>query len=180
MVAGGEPVLTLSVPRAADLTAAEREAVAELGKGDLNVHPLLARLQWSPPDWRVLLRRGDEVVSGLMIVEREIRAGERRVKVAGVGDVATLPQWRRQGYAGMVLERAGAFMRDELDAEFGHLFCAPGLVPYYARFGWLRVDGPSYVQAPWGVETFPEETMVLPLRGTAWPPGEMDLEGLPW
>lgn len=166
--------------RAADLSPEEESAVAELGKGALNVHPLLSRLAWSKADWRVLLRRGDEIVSGLMMVEREIRAGERRLRVAGVGDVATLPQWRRRGYAGLVLERAAAFMRDELDAEFGHLFCAPSLVAYYSRFGWVRVEGPAHIEAPWGPEVFPEETMVLPLRGTDWPPGEMDLEGLPW
>ncbi len=175
-----EPALTLSVLRVADLTPAEREAVAELGKGDLNVHPMLERLKWAAPHWRVLLRRGDEIVSGLGIVEREVVAGERRVKVAGVGDVATLPQWRRRGYAGLVLERAAAFMRDELDAEFGHLFCAPNLVAYYSRFGWVRVEGPAHIEAPWGPEIFPEETMVLPLRGADWPPGDMDLDGLPW
>lgn len=175
-----EPALTAYVVRADALTPQEREAVVELGKGDVTVHPILTRLVWSTPNWRVMLRRGDEIVSGLMLVEREIRVGDRRVKVAGVGDVGTLPQWRRRGYAGLVLERAAAFMRAELDADFGHLFCVSSLVPYYGRFGWLRVEGPAHIQAPWGPAIFPEETMVLPLRGTTWPPGEMDLKGLPW
>lgn len=180
MVKPWESDVRLAVQPVQELTAQDRAAIAELGKGDLDVHPMLRQLQWAEPRWRVILRIGGEIVSGIALVDRVVQVGEERILVVGVGDVATLPAWRRKGLAGRCLEAATAFMRDETEGEFGHLFCADRLVPYYARHGWEVVRGPSLVQAPWGTEVFPEETMILALRGRPWPAGIIDLEGLPW
>ncbi|NPV09779.1 MAG: GNAT family N-acetyltransferase [Anaerolineae bacterium] len=174
------PPVQVEVRPAEELTEAEQRAVEELGGGDLNVHPLLAQLEWAPAHWRVLVRAGGKVVSGLKLVEREVWVGQRRVPVVGVGDVATLPAWRHRGLASLALARAGEFICHQSSARFGLLFCAGNLLGFYQRLGWRRVAGPTFVQAPWGKVRFPEETMILECGSEEWPPGEIDLEGLPW
>lgn len=173
----GEPRVELL--GADELTPAQQRAVEELGGGELDVHPMLARLEWAPDHWRVLVSVDGEVVSGLKLVEREISVGGARVMVVGVGDVATRTAWRRRGLASLALARAGEFICGGASDRYGLLFCAPGLVGFYGRLGWKRIAAPAFVQAPWGRVQFPEETMVLEC-GQRWPEGEVDLEGLPW
>jgi hypothetical protein len=46
--------------------------------------------------------------------------------------------------------------------------------------GWQVVEGPLTFDQPQGKVTFPDVTMVLPCAGKEWPPGVIDLCGLPW
>ena len=131
-------------------------------------------------DWHVLVEMDDQLVSYLGIVERTCTADGRPVKLGGVADLVTRPEWRRRGLAGAALQRAMAFMRDNLDVEFGLLLCKRALVPYYRRFGWELVEGPLTFDQPGGKATYREAAMVLRCAGKDWPGGTIDLCGLPW
>ncbi|MBN1976229.1 MAG: GNAT family N-acetyltransferase [Anaerolineae bacterium] len=102
------------------------------------------------------------------------------VKLGGIGGVVALPEWRGRGLGTATLERAAAFMQDELQVAFGLLICGPDMVPFYRRLGWQVVEGPLTFDQPGGKVVFDEVTMVLPCAEQEWPNGEIDLCGLPW
>ena len=102
--------------------------------------------------------------------------------LGGIGGVATLPDWRRHGYAGAAMRTAAEFMRNELRVEFGLLICGDQMLPYYCKLGWQLIAGPLMFDQPKGKTTFDASTkiMVLPSRKHDWPPGVIDLCGPPW
>jgi predicted acetyltransferase len=57
------------------------------------------------------------------------------LRIAGVGGVMTYPQFRREGHASALMERAGTNIR-EGGFEIGMLFCDAENVPFYAALGW--------------------------------------------
>lgn len=142
--------------------------------------PEFASIEWGSPDWMALGFRGGELVSQLCLHKREIAVGTARVWVAGVGGVATHPDWLRRGFASQVLRGAEIFMRETLQVPFGLLVCADETQPVYARCGWQTVaQALTFIQdeKPRSLETC---VMILPLSNQSWPPGEINLLGLPW
>ena len=136
--------------------------------------------QWSEADWHVMVRVDGALVSYLAIVERVGAVNDQPAKLGGVGGVATLPEWRGRGLASAAMEKAAAFMEVELGVEFGLLLVDEATAPFSRRLGWELVPGPLMFDQPGGKATFPELTMVLPFAGRKWPPGTIDLRGLPW
>ncbi len=168
--------MKIDISPTAELEAAERERIDHwlsevLGTDDY---------EWSDLDWHVLVRVHDKVVSHVGIIERVATVGGKRVKLGGIGNVATVPEWRGHGLASAALEEAGAFMCNTLGVEFGLLVCADDTVPFYRNLGWEVVEGPLVFDQSSGKVTFPDVTMVLSCRGERWPKGTIDLCGLPW
>ncbi len=136
--------------------------------------------QWAGDDWCLLLKAAGEIASHVGVVDRTVTVAGAPVKVGGVGGVATLPRWQRRGLAAQLMQAAAPFMRDALHAEFGLLVCGEPRLAYYGRLGWQQVAGPLLVDQPGGQVLLPAQIMVLPLVGRPWPPGLIDLCGLPW
>lgn len=137
-------------------------------------------IQWSTDDWHVTVRVDEQVVSRVGIVQRVGAVNGSPVKLGGMGGVATRPEFRRCGYAKAAMQAAVAFMRDPLRVEFGLLICGEKMIPYYGKLGWQVVPGPMQFDQPKGKVTFTDTVMVLPCHQPAWPPGVIDLCGLPW
>jgi aminoglycoside 2'-N-acetyltransferase I len=139
-------------------------------------------LVWSDDDWTVLIKLDGQMVCHVGIVERTGTVNGLPVKLGGIGGVATLPDWRRHGYAGAALRAAAEFMRNELKVEFGLLVCSAQMMPYYGKLGWQLVKGPLMFDQPRGKVTFGDSTkiMILPCGTSVWPPGVIDLCGPPW
>jgi GNAT superfamily N-acetyltransferase len=139
---------------------------------------------WTPPEerpWRFMVWEDGRLVSHVGVLERTIRVGGEPLHVAGVYSVMTRPADRGRGYASAALERAAAFMRDELGrAGHGLLLCIDERLPFYRRLGWERLSDPVLFEQPGGRLVNEINTMVLPLRGRSWPGGAVDLCGLPW
>jgi aminoglycoside 2'-N-acetyltransferase I len=170
----------IEVVREAELPQAVAEAIGYWAVKAFEDHGGYENCLWAPADWRILVYAGGQLVSFLKVTEREVSVGEERVRVAGLGDVVTLPEWRGRGLAGLALRRLNDEMSARAEVEFGMLMCLPELVPYYSRFGWQTVPEPIVYTQSWGKETSTEVTMVLPLRDRAWPGGPIDINGLPW
>jgi GNAT superfamily N-acetyltransferase len=137
--------------------------------------------QWTTPDWHMLAYVEDGLTGHLGVVERRVvTVSGQLVQVSGVCGMITRPEWRRRGIATAMLERAVAFIRDEVAAEFCVLFSSEEVAALYARFGWKRVEGPTTFQQAAERMTFSGPTMVLSCRGKEWPEGSIDLCGLPW
>ena len=64
-------------------------------------------IEWSmSSNWFVLGRLDGKLVSQIGILDRTIQAGGRDLTVAGVGGVATHPEFHRRGFAGVLLQAA--------------------------------------------------------------------------
>jgi GNAT superfamily N-acetyltransferase len=159
--------------------AAEIRRVTHEAFGDEeNSH---ASYAWAPTDWRVMLRVDRQLAATLEIIDRLATVGDQWVHLAGIGGVATRPSWQGRGLGTEMMQRVTSFMREVVNAEFGLLICADRLIPFYARLGWHMVAGPLLFDQPeMGKIVFPGNTLALPLAGKPFPPGPIDLRGLPW
>lgn len=136
--------------------------------------------QWAPAEWFATARIGGVLVGSLKIVTREMTAADERVRVAGIGNVVTKPEYGKRGVATAMLRASEDLMRTKLGAEFGLLICRRKVAPVYEKAGWIHVDGPTRFWQPSGIVTYPQDTMVLKLTTREWPGGPIDLCGLPW
>jgi ribosomal protein S18 acetylase RimI-like enzyme len=135
---------------------------------------------YSDSDWFVMGFLAGRLVSRVGILKRVVSVGDEMLVVGGISGVATLPEYRRRGYAGLLMRSAQKFMRDELPTDFGLLICNERLRPFYERLGWRAVPGPTTYAQPGGSETCRGLTMVLEFGRASWPAGPVDLCGYPW
>ena len=142
--------------------------------------PQLKDIQWASHEWMAVGYLDQQLVVQFCLLTREIRVGVQRLMVAGVGGVATHPEWRRKGLARQLLLAGEVFMRQCLMVPFGLLICAEETQPLYAECGWLTVAQSLFFNQE-GQQRFMETVvMILPLSRQTWPVGEIDLEGQPW
>ncbi len=142
--------------------------------------PEFASIEWGSPDWMALGFQESELVSQLCLNKREIAVGATRVWVAGVGGVATHPNWLRRGFASQVLRASETFMHKTLRVPFGLLVCADETQPVYARCGWQTVARKLIFIQDEKLRSLETCVMILPLTRQSWPEGEINLLGLPW
>ena len=172
-------MLNVIVKAAAELSPEESAQSSETGRLAFAGEPS-EDLGWVRSEWLVLGKLDGRVVSQAGILKREILVGGQPVTVGGVGGVSTHPEFQQRGFAEQVMRRAEVFMRDTLHAQFGLLVCAPKRVPYYSKFGWQEMTAPMYFDFSGEKRRFLERVMVLPLDGSPWPQGDVDLQGGPW
>lgn len=86
----------------------------------------------SKPGFNRIVLVDGKIVSGLTIVDKVLRIGKARLRTAGVGDVFTLPGYRRRGYATRLMEDSLEFMK----REGFHLTCLFGRKDFYHRVGY--------------------------------------------
>ena len=171
----------IEVRHLSDFTERDHEQLAALrGEIDFGIPPHTWTASEDTP-WRVLLWDGDRLASHVGILEREIRVGEAPLTVAGIRSVMTLPALRGRGYASMAVSLANEFIAAELPrSEFALLICLDTRVSLYRRLGYEVVREQTVFEQPSGPAINPINTMVRPFRGRPWPPGRVDLRGLPW
>jgi aminoglycoside 2'-N-acetyltransferase I len=170
--------MTLEIRFAKTITEEERRTLFEWGTDIFGVADKL--YQWRPKEVHFFVEDDGHVVSHVGILEATVQAGEREVRVGGIGGVVSVPEAQGRGHIHTAMRRAAEFMRDELQVEFGMLFCLPGLVPFYARQGWQLLDEIVQFQQPSGPVISPFRSMVLSWDGCEWPAGKVDVRGLPW
>ena len=160
------------------MTDEERKTLFEWGKNIFGVEEMA--YQWRPKVWHFFVEEGGKVVSHVGVVEAAVRAGDREVKVGGIGGVVSVPEVQGRGHIHKTMQRAVEFMRHELQVEFGMLFCLPRLVPFYGRQGWLLLEETVEFEQPAGPVVSPFRSMILSWDGRAWPAGKINVGGLPW
>lgn len=90
----------------------------------------------SQEDTRVLVR-GGSIVSSVQVFPRTIYMGEKKVRMGGIGNVATLPSERKKGYAEQVMRDAMEFMRQK---GFLVSLLTTTINDYYKRFGFQTLN----------------------------------------
>ncbi len=100
---------------------------------------------WQPRYTRVCVVDG-ALVAAMQVVRRPVRlTNGRTLWMAGIANVATLPEYRGRGYASQLLLDLHQVM-DADDFAFGLLFT--GIHDFYGRHGWERLPLPLYHATP--------------------------------
>jgi GNAT superfamily N-acetyltransferase len=139
-------------------------------------------LAFANPDLRVLLEADGELVCHVGIVWRDATWNGRKVRIGGIGSVATRQDARRQGYASVALDAAIRTFRDERATDFAMLFCATEFSAFYQERGWRAFAGEVFAQQPGGRAILALESLrphILDIR-RAPREGVIDLCGSPW
>jgi GNAT superfamily N-acetyltransferase len=161
------------------LSDEEKRELFEWGEDPFALGAL--KIRWRPKELHFVVEAAGRPVSHVGLLRHTVAVGGRAVLVGGIGGVITRGDAQGSGYASLALERAATFMRDELDVEFGFLFCRDPLVPFYERHGWHLLAAPVTVsQAEDPPLVMPLNSMVLPFAGRRWPQGPVSLESMPW
>jgi predicted N-acetyltransferase YhbS len=178
-----EPRLLLE----ADLTPDDDDAIRSLLLAAFPHHAATFRAAtwWGArPEARLMLLDGDVVVAHLGLERRAIEVGSEDVAVAGVAAFAVAPSHQRQGLGRRLTIELLRVLLADLPASFAILGCRPAIAPFYAATGWHRLSVTTRALDPesggWAVTDGP--TFVLPAGSglATWPPGPIDLRGMPW
>ncbi len=137
-------------------------------------------LTWRPKELHLTAFVEGEAVSHVGLLRHALLVGSERVPIAGVGGVVTLPKYQKQGIARRLLDAARPLMRDDMEADFGYLFCRPPLVEFYRNLSWQLIEAPVFFDQPNGRVESPLRCMVLPLKDHEWPGGEVEMGCFPW
>jgi aminoglycoside 2'-N-acetyltransferase I len=136
----------------------------------------------SHPTYSVLLRDGETIVGHASVVDRRIHVGSTPLRIAGIMNVAVLPEYRGKKLVDRILRAAMERARSH-GMDIGLLFCRRGVVPIYSRNGWQEIRGQEAIRIESGKELLlpPDNfAMFFPLRLTQFPPGKIHLQGNDW
>ncbi len=123
-----------------------------------------------PPDGLHFLGRLEgKLVTHLVVTDRSLRFGPGRwLRTAYLDAVATLPDCRAKGHAGVLLDRAAALCGTSHDL----LALSAGRETLYRRHGFATWRGPLFLEnedASGASEVHPEELLMLRAAGEALP-----------
>jgi predicted acetyltransferase len=138
-------------------------------------------IEWSMSStWYALGRLEGRLVSLIGVLNRTISVAGQSLVIAGIGGVATHPDFQRRGFAASLLQAAAGQMRRLGGYDFAMLYCSPEKIPYYAKSGFRQVLNRIYILQHGQRVLFEDHQMVLPLSGKPWPDGDVDVNGPPW
>ena len=122
--------------------------------------------------WHAVIEAPSLVIAHAAVVERELLVGGRRFHAGYVEAVAVAPARQRTGLGAAVTRAATDLVRERFD--LGAL--STGKWGFYARFGWERWRGPTYVRLADGrlLRSADEDDSVMVLR--CRPSLDIDLE----
>jgi len=124
-----------------EIRLATRDEISEVfrlqakcyGLPEAHFRELSERDPWFKPENILLLRSSDKIASCLQIFPKPIRIGSASVTIAGVGNVATHPEYRGRGYATRLLEQSVRLMRGR---GYGLSVLFTKIHNFYQRLGW--------------------------------------------
>jgi predicted GNAT family N-acyltransferase len=155
-----------------ELIAGEHEPFGSVG----------AQLSWRDKTRNIGVREDDgRLVAAGGAVLADVRVGrEPTFRVAGLGGLIVTRSARGRGLVRLLSVRL-LEVADELGAQRAMLFCRPELTSLYARFGFVTIAAPVWVDQPGGRIEMPMPAMWSALGGDAgWPPGRVELLGEPF
>jgi len=171
------------------LTEAQNEAIRQLlvAAFPQSAHRFSdASYYFARPDHRLWLETpGGAIVAHLDFEQRPIGVGAAELMVAGVGEVATRPDYQGRGLGRRLMAELRTVLREACPVDFGFLGCRETVVDFYTSVGWRRIVQTVREQdiesGAWIEHNGP--TLILPAQRTfeEWPrEGLIDLRGLPW
>ena len=142
--------------------------------------PAWTHLEFAHADLRILVESGEQLVCHVGITQREVTWNGRKLRVGGIGGVATHPEFRGQGFASVALTAAIQTLKDERATDFALLFCEQHNLAFYAARGWKTFAGLVYAEQSGARQRFDALLPLVFYLKRAPHDGEIDLCGLPW
>lgn len=137
----------------------------------------------SVPSWSLYSEENNRIISHIGVVDRNIRIGDKVIRVAGMQNVFVLPEFRGQGLCGVLMKEAMDKAAD-YGFDYGFLFCIPEIEKVYVRCGWFKLPHISVLLTDEsGKESvLPSNSiaMCFPLKFNMFPAGEIHLQGNDW
>jgi GNAT superfamily N-acetyltransferase len=138
-----------------------------------------------PAEYRVWLEQDQTMIAHLGFAKRNIRVGEREVLVAGVGAVATHPEFQGRGVGRQLFSELKNILLTQLPVEFAFLECREAVIGFYEKAGFTLHRQTVYCFHPGKQEWIYDDgaKMVMPICKTLdeWDAnGRIDLRGMPW
>lgn len=121
---------------------AERQALVRAVFDPLLGVAGVAMLRWGEAEMSAQIRdENGRIVSTAGVLFRDVLSDGAQERVAGVCEVATLPEYRGQGLGERVMRRVQRVILDDTTVEFGLLLCPPERIGWYGKLGWERFEG---------------------------------------
>lgn len=134
------------------------------------------------PDFTTIVEHGGKVVAHIATIERMITVGVAPVRVAAVGNVGVISEYRGKRLCGMAIKAAMAEAKYR-GYDAGLLFCQKRVMRVYTYNGWIEIpDMPvTYLENNKPVQ-LPSNRFVMffPLNLSEFPTGPADLNGPRW
>jgi GNAT superfamily N-acetyltransferase len=139
--------------------------------------------EWLEKDRHIGLQDDDGrpiAVGGASVVDVEVE-GAGAFEVVGVGSVVVTRARRGEGLMTRVFD-ALLELAAGMGPERAMLFCRPDLECLYTKWDFEAIDAPVWADQPGGRVEMPQTAMWRPLRDdvAGWPPGRVDVRGLPF
>jgi aminoglycoside 2'-N-acetyltransferase I len=111
--------------------------------------------------WHVVVADGGIALTHAAVVPRVLEVADRAFHAGYVEGVATAPVRQRQGFGSLAMVEVSEVLRSQF--EMGAL--STGLHGFYARLGWERWQGPTFVRhGSEAIRTEEEDEGVMVLR----------------
>jgi len=116
------------------------------------------------------------IIANVVIHDKAVRVGRRRIRIGGVGDVCVHPDYRGRGYVRHMLAAVHAWLQAH-DYPFAVLFGRPEV---YRSSGYASVKNVYCAEPERGARPVWKQTpaMIIPLTDRPWPRGKVYLPGL--
>jgi GNAT superfamily N-acetyltransferase len=180
--------MTVHLVSEKDLTRAREERIQALLLAAFPQHKEI----WSrhtfwggPAEYRLWLEREDKIIAHLGFAKRDIRVGEQEVLIAGVGAVATYPNFQGKGVGKKLFAELRKILLTQLPVDFAFLECREAVIGFYEKAGFTLHRQTVYCFHPGKQEWIYDEgaKMIMPVRKPLeeWNAnGLIDLHGMPW
>lgn len=145
-----------------------------------------ASYYYAQPEYRLWME--DEhgtMVAHLDFERRMIAVNDVDVYIAGVGEVATHPDYQGQGLGRLLMNKFKNILTEQFTVAYGLILCHDEVVEYYQKVGWYRVHQQLHEVDIHTGETQVRQSpvMIFPVHQSIneWiHAGSIDLRGLPW
>jgi nodulation protein A len=138
-----------------------------------------------PAEYRLWTQQDQKMIAHLGFAHRIIRVGVQEVLIAGVGAVATHPDFQGQGLGRQLFAEFKKILLTELPVDFAFLECREAIIPFYEKAGFTLHRQMVYCFHPdkqaWIYDDGAK--MVMPIHKSLadWNAnGLIDLRGMPW
>jgi len=134
------------------------------------------------PVFSVIIEDGSNVIAYAGVIDRTIKVGGKKYRVAGVQNVCVLPKYRGWQLSDSVLKAAMQEANTQR-FDFGLLFTQEKIKKVYARCGWLQIENRKFIRTENGVNIeMPTESikMYYPFAVRNFPTGDVNLLGNKW
>ena len=169
----------IEIKKHSELSKIVKDELNQIIQNEFGHIPIVQETKWAIPDWTIIFYQDREIASFYNVVERIVTIDDRSELVAGINNVITTNKFRGKGLSTLTLETTKDFLFEELKSSLGLLLCADGLIPFYERLDWYKINCPVYFEQPTETKLWTANAMLL-TKNYKLEPDKINLNGLPW